>query len=111
MRAYPRVHIRPQSHSPRTPTAQDYEQSPGPATATSPHNHITPTHGHSSAEGHGPAPGQWWQRWTHKQRKWVRAEPSLEGLVHRPRKGSAENRRLQPAGGEDATGRIRSHAG
>ena len=31
-------------------------------------------------------------------RKWARAEPSLEGLVHRPRKGSAENPRLQPAG-------------
>ena len=31
--------------------------------------------------------------------KWAGAEPSLEGLVHRPRKGSMENRRLQPAGG------------
>ena len=103
MRAYPRVHIRPQPQFPRTPTAQDYEESPRPATATSPHDHITPTHAHSSAQGHGPAEGQWWRRWTHTQlwelRKWARAEPSLEGLVQRPRKGSAENRRLQPSGG------------
>ena len=32
-------------------------------------------------------------------RKWARGEPSLEGLVHRPRKGSVENCRLRPAGG------------
>ena len=103
VRAYPGVHIRPRPHSPRTPTAQDYEESPRPATATSPHDHITPTHAHSSAQGHGPAQGQWWRRWTHTQllelQKWPWAEPSLEGLVHRPRRGSAENRRLQPAGG------------
>ena len=47
--------------------------------------------------------GQWWQRWTHTQlwelRKWARGEPSLEGLVHRPGKGSVENCRLRPAGG------------
>ena len=102
MRPYPRVHIRPPSRSPRTPTAQDYEDSPGPPTATSPHDPITPSHAHSSAPGHGPALGQWWQRWTHTQlwelRKWARAEPLLEGLVHRPRKGSVENCRLQPAG-------------
>ena len=103
VRAYPRVHIRPRPHSPRTPTAQDYEESPRPATATSPHNPITPTHAHSSAQGHGPTQGELWRCWTHTQlwerRKWARAEPSLEGLVHRPRKGSAENRRLQPAEG------------
>ena len=29
----------------------------------------------------------------------TRGEPSLEGLVHRPRKGSVENCRLRPAGG------------
>ena len=102
-RAYPRVHIRPRTHSPRVPTAQDYGESPRPATATSPHDPITPSHAQSSAQGHGPAQGKWWRRWTHTQlrelRKWARAEPSLEGLVHRPRKGSAENRRLQPAGG------------
>ena len=103
VRAYPRVHICPRPHSPRTPTAQDYKESPRPATATSPHNPITPTHAHSSAQDRGPAQGQWWRRWTHTQlwelRKWAEAEPSLEGLVHRPRKGSTENCRLQAAGG------------
>ena len=103
MRAYLQVHIRPRPRSPSTPTSQDYENSHGPATATSPHDPYTPTHAHSSAQGHGPAQGQWLQRWTHTQlwelRRWARAEPSLEGLVHRPRKGSVENCRLQPAGG------------
>ena len=103
VRAYPRVHIRPRPHSPRTPGAQDYEESPRPTTATSPQDPITPTQAHSSAQGYGPAQGQWWRRCTHTQlwdlRKWARAEPSLEGLVHRPCKGSVENCRLQPAGG------------
>ena len=103
VRAYPRVHIRPRPHSPRTPTAQDYEESPRPATPTSPQDPITPTHAHSSAQDRGPAQGQFWRRWTHTQlwelRKWTRAEPSLEGLVHLPCKGSVENCRLQPAGG------------
>ena len=103
MRAYPRVHIRPRPRSPRTPTAQDYEDSPRPSTATSPHDPITPLHAHSCAQGHGPAQERWWQHWTQTQlwelRKWARAEPSLENLVHRPSKGSAENCRLQPAGG------------
>ena len=67
VRAYPRVHIRPRPHSPRTPTAQDYEESPRPATATSPHDPITATHAHSSAKDRGPAQGQWWRRWTHTQ--------------------------------------------
>ena len=102
LHAYPRVHIRPRPRCPRTPTAQDYEESPGPATATSPHDPITPTHAHSSAQGHGLAQGQSWRRWTHMQlwelRNWARAEPSLRGLVHLPRKGSVENRSLQPAG-------------
>ena len=101
--AYPRVHIRLRPRSPRTPTAQDYEESPRPATATSPHDHVTATHVNSSAQGHGPTQGQWWRRWTHTQlwklRKWARAEPSLEGLVHRPPRGSVENRRLQSVGG------------
>ena len=103
MHTYPRVHIRPRRRSPRTPRAQDYEECHRPVTATSPDDRITATHAHSSAQGHGPAQGQWWRRWTHMQlwelRKWTRAEPSLEDLVHRPRKGSAENRRLQPARG------------
>ena len=103
VRAYPRVRIRPRPHSPRTPTAQDYEKSPRPATATSPYDPITPTHAHSSAQDRGPAQGEWWRCWTHTQlwelRKWVRAEPSLEGLVHQPRKGSMEDSRLQPAVG------------
>ena len=102
VRAYPRVPIRPRPHSPRILTAQDYDNFPGPATATSPHDPITPTHAHSSAQGHGPAQGQWWQRWTNTQLweplRWAPAEPSLEGLVHRPRKGSVENCRLRPAG-------------
>ena len=67
MRAYPRVRIRPRPRSPRNPTAQDYEDSPGPAIATSPYDPTIPTHAHSSAEGHGPAQGQWWQRWTDTQ--------------------------------------------
>ena len=115
VRAYPRVCIRPRPHSPRTPTEQDYEESSRPATATSPHDPITPTHAHSSAQDRGPAQKQWWQRWTHtllwELRKWVRTEPSLEGLVHRPRKESVENSRPQPAGGVDAAGRMGSHAG
>ena len=81
MRAYPRVHICARPRSPRTHTAQDYEDLPRPATATSPHNPTTPTDAHSSAQGNGPAQGQWWQRCTHTQlwklRKWARAEPSL----------------------------------
>ena len=103
VRAHPRVHIRVHPHSPRTPTEQDYEESPRPATAAGPHDPITPTHAHSSAQDRRPAQEQWWQRWTHTQlwelRKWARGEPSLEGLVHRPRKGSVENCRLRPAGG------------
>ena len=103
VRAHPQVHIRPRPHSPRIPTAQDYEESPRPATATSPHDPITPTHAHSSAQDRGAAQGQWWRRWTHTQLwellKWAWAEPSLKGLVHQPRKGSVENCRLQPAGG------------
>ena len=103
VRAHPRVHISSRPHSPRTPTVQDYEEFPGPATATAPHDPVTPTHAHSSAQDRGPAQGQWWQRWTHTQlwelRKWARGEASLEGLVHRPRKGSVENCRLRPAGG------------
>ena len=102
VRAHPQVHICARPHSPRTPTEQDYEESPWPATATGPHDPVTPTHTHSSAQGRRPAQGQWWQRWTHTQlwelRKWARGEPSLEGLVHRPRKGSVENCRLRPAG-------------
>ena len=103
VRAHPRVHICARPHSPRTPTEQDYEESPRPATATGPQDPVTPTHAHSSAQDRRPAQGQWWQRWTHTQlwelRKWARGEPSLEGLVHRPRKGSVENCRLRPAGG------------
>ena len=103
VRAHARVHTRSRPHSPRTPTAQDYEESPRTATATSPHDPVTPTNAHSSAQDRGPAQGQWWQRWTRTQlwelRKWAQGEPSLEGLVHRPRKGSVENSRLQPAGG------------
>ena len=103
MHAYPRVHIRPRPHSPSTPSAQEYEETPRIATAARPHDHITPTHAHSSAKGHGPAQGQWWWCRTQTQlwelRKWARAGPSLEGLVHRPRKGLAENRGLQSAGG------------
>ena len=103
VRTYRRVHTLSRPPSPRTPTAQDYEESPRPAAATSSHDPVTPTHAHSSAQDRGPAQGQWWRRWTNTQlwelRKWAWAEPSLEGLVHRPRKGSVENCRLQPAGG------------
>ena len=65
--AYPRVRIRPRPRSPRTPTTKDYEDSPRPATATSYHDPITPTHAHCSAQGHGPAQGQWWHHWTRTQ--------------------------------------------
>ena len=103
VRAHRRVHISVRPQSPRTPTEQDYEESPRPATATGPHDPVTPTHAHSSAQDCRPAQEQWWQRWTHTQlwelRKGARGEPSLEGLVHWPRKGSVENCRLQPAAG------------
>ena len=103
VRAHRRVHIRVHPHSPRTPTEQDYEESPRPAAAAGPHDPVTPTHAHSSAHDRRPAQEQWWQRWTHTQlwelRKWARGEPSLEGLVHQPRKGSVENGRLRTAGG------------
>ena len=115
MRAYPRVHIRPRPNSPRNPAAQDYEESPRPATATSHHDPITPTHAQSSAQDRGPAQGQLWPRRTYTQlwelRKSARAEPSLKGLVHRSRERSVENCRLQQAGGVDAAGGMRSHAG
>ena len=49
------LHSRPCSQC--TPTAQDYEESPGHATATSPHDPTTHTHAHSHtpAQGHGPS--------------------------------------------------------
>ena len=101
--AYSRVRVRSRPRSPRTHTAQDYEHSPGPTSANSPHDPTTHTHahGHTSAQGQGPSRRQWWQRWTHTQlwelQKWARTEPSLEGLVRWPCRGSAENCRLQPA--------------
>ena len=58
--AHPRVHIRARPHSSRTPMEQDYEESPRPATATGPHDPVTPTHAHSSAQDRSPAQGQWW---------------------------------------------------
>ena len=103
---YPRVHIRPRpAHSPRTPTVQDYKDSPRPTAAASLHDSTahTDVHAHAHGLGHGPAHGSWGQGWTHTQlwelQKLAPAEPSLEGLVCRPRRESAENRRLQPAGG------------
>ena len=96
MSAYPQVRVRPRpAHSPRTPPAQDYESSPGPATATSPHEPTRRTHDHAHApgQGHGPVHGPWWQRWTHTQlpelQKVARAEPPLQGLVRRPHRESA----------------------
>ena len=103
VRTYSRVRVPPRRRSPCTPRAQDYKDSPGPTTATSPHDLGTHTHAHTAAQGYSPSHGQWWQRWTHTQlwelRKWAWTVPSLEGLVHRPRRGSAENCRLQHAGG------------
>ena len=52
----------PHLRAPPLPAEQDYEESPRPATATSPHDPVTPTHAHSSAQVRGPAQGQWWQR-------------------------------------------------
>ena len=62
MSAYPRVCVRSRPRSPSTPTAQDYEDSPGPTTATSAYHPTTHTHAHTntSAQGHGPALGPWW---------------------------------------------------
>ena len=98
---YPRVRVRPRpSHSPCTPTAQDNEESPRPTAAASPLDSTACTQGHvhAHAQGHGPARGFWWQRCTHTQlwelQKWARAKPSLAGLVHRPRRKSAENHPL-----------------
>ena len=67
VRAQPQVHIRSRPHSPRAPTVQDYDEFPGPATATGPQDPVTPTHTHSSAQDRGHAQGQWWQRWTRTQ--------------------------------------------
>ena len=59
--------------SPRTRTAQDYENFPRPTAAASPHYFTTRTHthahadAHAHAQGHRPASAPWWQRWTHKQ--------------------------------------------
>ena len=72
---------------------------PGPRSPRPRHNHPRPL----LLPRPRPRPEQWWQRWTNTQlwklRKWARGEPSLEGLVHRPCKGSLENCRLRPAGG------------
>ena len=54
MRAHARVHIRARPHSPRTPTEEDYEESPRPVAATGPHDPVTPTHAHSSVKTAGP---------------------------------------------------------
>ena len=75
VRAHPRVHIRAGPHSSRTPTEQDYEESPWPATATGPHGPVTPTHAHSYAQDRGPAQGQWWQRWIHTQLSELQSGP------------------------------------
>ena len=80
--------------------------SPGPTATSRPHDPTMQTHictrTHAHAQGHGPAPGPWWQRWTHTQlwelQKLARAEPSLDGLVRRLRRGLTENRRRRPAG-------------
>ena len=57
------------AHSLWTPTAQDYEDSPMPTAAASPHDSTARSyaHAHAHAQGHGPARGPWWQRWTHKR--------------------------------------------
>ena len=106
-RQRPCAHTR-ESTSPRAPTPRapprhrTTRNPPGPPPSPVPTT-PSPTHAHCSAQDCGPTQGQSWQRWTHTQlwelRKWARGEPSLEGLVHRPRKGSVENCRLQPAGG------------
>ena len=117
MSAYRRVRVRSHPRSARTLTAQEYEDSPRPATATSPHhpNTHTGTHAHTPNQGHSPAHGPWWQRWTHAQlwelQKWARAEPFLEGLVRHPRRESAEKCGLRPAGGSMPQASLGSKAG
>ena len=97
--------------SPRTCTAQDYEDSPRPTAAASLHESTMRTHTHANAnanadahaQGHRPARGPWWQRWTHTQlwelRRCAPSETGLEGLVCQPCRKMSENRQLQPAGG------------
>ena len=99
MSTSPRVCVGPRpAGSPRTPTAQDYEDCPRPTGAASPHDSTARTHAHAHAhaQGDGPACGLWWQRWTHTQLwelwKWAQAETSLRGLVRRPCRETTENR-------------------
>ena len=66
----PRVYVRPRpTDSLRTPTAQDYEDSPGPTAAASLHDSTRRTHAYAQAHaiGHRRALGPWWQHWTHTQ--------------------------------------------
>ena len=109
MSTCPRVPVRPcHTHSPRIPTAQDYEETypPGPTATSRPHHPITHTHActrtHAHTQGHGPVTGPWWQCWTHRQLwelpKLARAEPSLDGLVRQLRRDSTESRQRRPAG-------------
>ena len=97
-----RARLRP-ANSPRTPKAQDYKYFPGPTAAASLCYSTACTQARAHPQGHGPAHGPWWQRWTRTQlwelRKCARAENSLEGLVHRPSREVTENRRLHPVGG------------
>ena len=115
MRAYPRVHIRPRTRSPRIPMAQDYEESPRPATATSPHDPITPTYAHSSAERPRPRPGTVMAALDPQAA--LGAAKVGPGRAHPrgPRTPAPQGVGGEPpppaAGGVDATGRMGSHAG
>ena len=67
---YLRIRVRPGlALFPRIPMAQDYEDSPRPTAATSPHDSTTRTHAHANthAHSHRPACGVWGQRCTHTQ--------------------------------------------
>ena len=99
MSTYRRVNVHPRpADSRRTPTGQDYEESPRHNAAARPHDSTARTnaHAHAHAQGHGPACEPWLQLWTHTQLqelpKWVCAEPFPEGLVHWPRRESTEGR-------------------
>ena len=100
---YPQVSVRSRPRSPDITTAQACEEFSVPTTTTSlddttTHTH---THDHPTAQGPGPAHGQWWQPGPDTRlwelRKSAQAEPFFEGLVRRPRRGSADNSCIQRA--------------
>ena len=104
MHAYARIHIRPRPRSPHTPPAQTYEDYPGPATATSPHDPTTPTHAHSSPQGHVHAQRQWLQRWMHTQLWELQSGPGQSPPSRAWSTGPARGRRRTAASSRRGAG-------